>query len=479
MKKIISILFILIAVLQSQAAQVVFSHTNSVGQPDTNAFLVVPIGQPTVATGGIKTRSYPFFLTPAADGRLTNYLGVGHYLITNDFMGNGYVIRAPDDAGNTLYYAWNQAPSVLVTGAGIFVTITNGTASSISYNGITNSLGFVPATSNNLVAQIALESADFIVLSNYTKSSSNSLVTQTASSVATVGLNGTNYTKAAGQLLTNLTLLVGLNGTNYANSVGLAATNFATAIGLTGTNYTKAVGLLLTNLVGLCATNSTNFTLLVGLSATNYASNNFNFSTNYAKTNTAALVAAVTTQTNGLPSVLSTNLLGYVSAGTSQANGTYIWSGSAYTNAAQSALYVTNVGGTWFVNSNSVALYSGTSPTNASTVSFGTSPAPSAQWGRFITNSGNYYVGAPVNTNSVAVIASMILAQATTQTNDTRSQGALTTNYVNAVGLLLTNLALAIGSNDTNYINAVGLLRHQLRKQCRFAADELRESNRS
>jgi len=73
--------------IQARAASVIFSFTNSVGQPDTNAFRVIPISGPVAnADGSFTTIGLPIRVTPAANGRATNFLAQNNYLATNQFL---------------------------------------------------------------------------------------------------------------------------------------------------------------------------------------------------------------------------------------------------------------------------------------------------------------------------------------------------------------------------------------------------------
>lgn len=137
--------------LSAGAATVRFSFTNYLGQPDTNWFMVIPIGDVAQSDGSFITRGPGVRITPNAYGQATNNFEVGNYLVTNRFLNRGFVIRVPNDHGPTVYCATcatNNTPhgtGLAISGFNTFVTIHYGTNPPPTYDEITNSLGYLPA----------------------------------------------------------------------------------------------------------------------------------------------------------------------------------------------------------------------------------------------------------------------------------------------------------------------------------------------
>lgn len=102
----------------SAGSYVTFSFTNSVGQPDTNAFKLIPVSGPVAnADGSFTTIGLPIKITPHSDGRSTNYLTANNYIATNQFLGDGIVFRVPDgDVTNSIY-------DLRISGFNTFVTV--------------------------------------------------------------------------------------------------------------------------------------------------------------------------------------------------------------------------------------------------------------------------------------------------------------------------------------------------------------------
>lgn len=137
------LILMLFACLQSQAAIVSFTLTNSVGQPDTNTFLVIPVSTPINASGGYVQTGIPVRMVPNSSGYSQTNLLVGNYIATNAYI-KTVLFRAPDDFGQTIY----PFNTLLISGANTFVTIIYGTNPPPTLNALTNSLGYMPLQAN-------------------------------------------------------------------------------------------------------------------------------------------------------------------------------------------------------------------------------------------------------------------------------------------------------------------------------------------
>lgn len=137
------LILMLFACVQSQAAIVSFTLTNSVGQPDTNAFLVIPVSTPINASGGYVQTGIPVRMVPNSSGYSQTNLLVGNYIATNAYI-KTVLFRAPDDFGQTIY----PLNTLLISGANTFVTIIYGTNPPPTLNALTNSLGYMPLQTN-------------------------------------------------------------------------------------------------------------------------------------------------------------------------------------------------------------------------------------------------------------------------------------------------------------------------------------------
>jgi hypothetical protein len=447
-----------LAPLNCRAAQVSFGpFTNALtGQLDTNTFRVFPCSEPVINDGSVFTTGLPIRLTPSANGTVTNTMGAGNFLVTNQFLGRGFVIKVPIDSGPQLYRAFRDLIVSSDAGGSVFVTVYKySNTPAATYNDITNALGYIPEKTNLFLVASNILNGNIVAASNYSAALSLSL----SNAMRTADTAISNLFPIYGTAATNYILQIGANGTNFTKGVGTSLTNALLSLGANATNNDLALGLNGTNFTKLCGLSASNYVLAIAALSSNYSATLYASATNFSGTNhiTLAQLPTLPAQgvTNGLPATLTTNYLGLSLSGTPQANGTYSWSGSAYTNAANSALFVTNISSTWYVYSNTTALYSGSSPTNTVTTVSGVAPAPSSAWGYIVNNYGNVYTGIPINTNTAAQIAVAVAAHGVSQTNDTRAQGLLSTNFTYAIALLNTNLSLLIGLNGTNNATAV------------------------
>jgi len=133
---------------------------------DTNIYFITAIGSNVLSGGGVITRGVPLRVTPRSDGVATNSLSIGHYAISNRFLGQGLVMRVPLDTGSTVYDYTN----LLISGYNTFVTIEHGTNDVVTSNEITNALGYVPAqgieTTNNLAGKAGTNETRAIIFTN-------------------------------------------------------------------------------------------------------------------------------------------------------------------------------------------------------------------------------------------------------------------------------------------------------------------------
>jgi hypothetical protein len=350
------LLFALVTCHTSLASFMSFSITNYDGSPITNDIIVRPVGAPAVDANGNITAAIglPMRIHLCADGRQTNQLQAQNYFATNspgpNFLGKGFFFRAPQDSGPTVYPA--AGPGQLITGANYFVTLNQGTnaAGNITFNNVTNALGFLPSSADvtngfiqfldatNVSSYLTLASSNSLysdyttkiaVQSALTQTTSNALYTGYTTAVAVVAaleitnVYGTNLTAPllAGKSLfipTNwdaagLAAAVGANATNLVNSASNAlqaqivggsvtagtATNIAAFQAKIATNgyttlaYTNPATVLYTSsLPGL----TNNFAAL--LDVTNIAAAATNGYTTLARTNPAAVL-----YTNSLPAL--------------------------------------------------------------------------------------------------------------------------------------------------------------------------------
>lgn len=409
----------------AHAAFVSFTFTNSVGQPDTNAFKVIPVSGPVAnADGSFTTIGLPIRITPAANGKATNQLAQNNYQVTNAFLGQGYYIRAPLDSGPTVYPSGQLLIPGSSGGVNVFVTLTvtnGGTNGNITLNQITNGLGGLPLFNTNL----------------YPNGTTNGLIGATDATNIANALAGF-FTNGSGAQATNFSLAIGANNTNHALALALANTNFALALGASGSNYAQVQALTMgtngTNFANSIGAAGTNFAIALvgaaGTAATNFANGmgsaltNFSLALGAAGTN-FTLFQFATLGTNGTNfansiGLASTNFAnGMGAAGTNFANGI----GNAGTNFANSI----GAAGTNFANG------IGASDTNYTKAQIGSAGTASTNFTLTIAGSGSNY------------------AQFQALTIGTNG-----TNFSLTLGTNGTNFALSLGTNGTNYANSIG-----------------------
>lgn len=327
----LAVFFFVCASQSARASFISFSVTNYDGTPVTNDLILRPVGQPAVDAAGNITAALglPIRIHLQADGRATNQLQQQNYFVTNsvgpNFLGKGFVFRAPLDIGPTVYPA--AGPGQLISGLNYFVNLTSGTnGGAITFNSITNGLGFTPigsaATNGFVDARVTNGPVTFTI------AATNALYSDYTTKIAVLSaLSMTNAfaTNAAGVSLINNRLYI---STNYdalgtALAIGLQSTNLMVSISntLAGLSFTNAYG---TNLATLLLAGQrlyvpTNFdaaglAATVGSNLTNYANTLSNFlqvqiTSGGINAGTATNIAAFQAQavTNGFVDLRITN----------------------------------------------------------------------------------------------------------------------------------------------------------------------------
>ncbi len=151
-------------------------NTNYLGTPDTNYFLIQQLDRdtPVLSNGSVKPIGIPIRIRPNSNGYwFTNLVG-GNYLMTNASLGQGIVFALPNSGtnpwcvtcdkehggiANSGFNVFNYTPGInTITGTnGFVVSVTNGNAL-LDGNAfaptsaqITNAIGFLPLSSNQIV----------------------------------------------------------------------------------------------------------------------------------------------------------------------------------------------------------------------------------------------------------------------------------------------------------------------------------------
>src|SRR6185437_14643312 len=348
-------------------------------------------------------------------------------------------------AGTNVVLSTNlSSPSIVYVNVPLQTQLTNGITSLATTNPLavlyTNSL---PALTNGFVSSgITNGLASYQSLTNYAYPNSNPSNFVTASitnglvqASVTNGLATTNW--VAQNFLTNAAV-----ASNALNSAKQPASGILTNLALTGA-YTNPIasGLntYLTTNTGIVSINASNQTWLTnglvipstngfvtssitnGLASTNYvqsysdtngaAQAAFVSSTNAAqiylsKTNGAAYSLAAVNQfsigtaTNCL---VCTNRMGVSGAGSGIVNGTYQFDPSgfanSYTNTVNPNAIILISGGSFYIQTNSVSLYSASSVNGAWSQVSGSLPNPSCAYGSYWNMNGTILTGFITGTN--------------------------------------------------------------------------------
>lgn len=387
------------------AAFVYFQFTTATGAANTNWFKITQCSATANADGTYTTLGIPIRITPNSSGYAVTNLQQNNYLVTNALGGPQYVIRVPLDSGPTLYngsctyFTCTNGLIISSSSSGLntFVTIEYGTNPPPTYNEITNSLGFLPASitqlntasnhlqtnltanlttaSNGLQAQITSATNSGITAATATNISRQMLVTMgaitngytgtasiptiagatanisaiTAVTVTATALTGlgtgvteipyANLTTAARGSITNAALGADLNATNKLDT-DLRALVTATTNGLN-------TRLLDTNTSLLAQLNTTSNTLYLSYtfadltiySKISETTNGLN--TRLLNTNSALTDALNATNNALVTRLIATNdlLEAHIIAATNNYNGTNIMDGSIRTNEINPTFY--------------------------------------------------------------------------------------------------------------------------------------------
>lgn len=254
----LSSLAVLFFATSAQAAFVrIGPFTNSIThlEADTNDVIVTAVSGPIAnADGSFTTKGLPMRLHLTPDGSVTNLFAENNYVVSNRFFENPIAFRVPLDSGPTVYSLYD----LRISGYNYFVTqiLNGGTNANVTYNQVTNGLGFLPlkpADTNGFIRLLqATNVANALILS-----ASNSLYSDYTTKIAVISaltisssnfLYGDYTTQIAALSARSLTNLFGTNAAvvSYANGRGYIPTNYdaagtALAIGLQATNFTIAV----------------------------------------------------------------------------------------------------------------------------------------------------------------------------------------------------------------------------------------------
>ncbi len=257
MKKILSIIIILLVCTFTRAANVTFPVTNSLGQPDNTPIKIIPL-VPQVLPWVLQTKSPPFYIYPTNGFCVISNMQSGIYLATNSTLtaspfwpfggssSGGYMFTV-DNTTNTysfssVPYPVNNAGGVPVFNwylgiNGVYLTngfsggITNGVlylnganfTATITSNSIVIGLGYIPANVNSIWTNTVPTNGPSIVIGQ-------TLFLQTPDT------NGAAIYQ--GGLNTNLSFMLSLQGTNNTTLVSniLAAATAAVQANLISSN---------------------------------------------------------------------------------------------------------------------------------------------------------------------------------------------------------------------------------------------------
>lgn len=234
-------------------------YTNYDGSLITNTTILLrAVGDPGIDAAGNVTSAIglPTRIFLGADGMFTNTCQAQNYFVTNAlgavaYFNKGYLFRAPFDTGPQIYST--TAPGILMTGMNYFITLNAGTngGGSVTFNQVTNALGYTPAPLAATNGYIKLLEATNVA-NAFVLSSSNNLYSDYTTKIAVVSALITtasnniysDYTmRIAALAALSITNLFPTNaaGVTYANGRGYISTNYD-ALGLAGTiggNFTN------------------------------------------------------------------------------------------------------------------------------------------------------------------------------------------------------------------------------------------------
>jgi hypothetical protein len=85
-----TLFLLLLFVSAGPAATITFNVTNSVGQPDTTPFQILPLSTPLVVSNSYFVTGLAIQLTPDTNGYCQTNLMIGEYAVTNRFFVNQF-----------------------------------------------------------------------------------------------------------------------------------------------------------------------------------------------------------------------------------------------------------------------------------------------------------------------------------------------------------------------------------------------------
>ena len=258
MKKLFTLLVAVLFCLSAQATLVTFSFTNSsTGQLDTNDFKIIPLGHIRNFDGTFNNPGLPVRVSNPT-GVATNLLVAQYYQVTNQFIGNGFLIRIPDaslnvvPAGDSSIYCGSANPFIELTGP----IVTTNTVQ------LTNAVTILSTNFNYVTNFTWLTNTTTVLHTNVTLATNSTITFQTNLTYAT------NFS-----YVTNLTTILSTNHVNLTNAITTLQTNLAYVTNSYVVNFTNFT--LLTNSTLVLQTNVVNFT-----NAVTTLSTNFNYITN-------------------------------------------------------------------------------------------------------------------------------------------------------------------------------------------------------
>lgn len=407
-------------------------YTNYDGTLLTNFQIIVqPVGDPAVDAAGnaAAMNGLPLRLTIGADGMLTNRMQNQNFRVLNApptpnfFTANGYMFRAPKDSGPTIYST--TQPGVFITGMNYFVTLvmSNGTVASVTYNVVTNALGYAPlqpSDTNGYLRALQGTNISTFISGVY----SNSLFTDYTTKLAQLSaLSITNAfaTNAAGVIQANGRIYI---STNY-DALGAALAAFQA-----GSNYTVTVSNGLQAQIVGGATTLAQVTNVNNAGGGVIGTNGISLTYKFSTAGTNAIIAMVAPLTNGFVDKSITNNAATIAFAISLTNG-LAGGGITATTATNIAAFQAALATNALAISSGLAAFAPTNQfdvTGAAAIKANTNK-PTIFSGTFF--GGTNYGNALWPNSSLPAGATMISSnQINVQSMAADSIGANTTNYL-------------------------------------------------
>jgi hypothetical protein len=427
----------------------------------------------------------------AGTGAFTNELAAGtNVLITTNLTGAHIVyIHATNQT-----FLTNGFTSIVYSNGSTFLTtnLIPGLTNNLLAKSWTNSLGTAAYVSTNAfdtngasaAVKSAILSSNYLLASftnslastNYVNASTNGFVT----SEVTNGLASIAYVTNLVQASTN-----GILSGAYvsSNSILLWSTNIANGVysnnpaGYSTTaSLNSASNYLSTNILAqIIATNRANLVITTNLVIASTNAGNIVFTNDPRILNAITNVGQFQLVTNGFAQgffglssqtnfLISTNLIGITGAGSAEANGTYQFNpggfANTWTNVWATNMLVLLSGGSFYVQSNGVSLYSASSVAGSWNVVNGVTPVPSASYGSYWNMNGVIMTGPLSSTNLAWQIGQYVSTNGGAgSTNFTLSgvvQSWTTNNQFSTTGTnVIVSLIGQYGVNPTNGVSAV------------------------